>query len=160
MEFNICESLVSGGKKVVCRFCARQVSTFDRLTDGTAACLSCSYEYELKQTVDCVFHTLQFDPSDPELRVEMIRIAQVDIDKADKSVCETSMIIPEVLFEPLKKLQHMHNSSLNAEIVSALGWYTTMCLSRHSSIKNTSLDPAGIHSIESEIPEDLVAVES
>jgi hypothetical protein len=157
MDVNICESLIAGGKKIACSICNRPVRYYDKLSDGRISCLSCSYGVGFKPSVDCIYHTQQFDPADPDIRVEMIRISQIDIENADKDLCTTTVVIPEDLFEPLRKLQVLHGSTLNAEIVSALGWYATMCLNRNKEIKNTSLDPAGISSVEAEIPEGITA---
>lgn len=133
MERRINESFATASPPVECCECGRAVNYHDRLSDNTFVCLSCSYSLGLKPSQDCVVNGREFDPSDDGIRAEMMRISQIDIDRADKNICAVEIVIPEDLWGPLNDLMKANSTSLNAEIVSALGWYTTVCANRHPS---------------------------
>lgn len=128
----------------------------DKISDGRIACLSCSYKQGFKPGDGCRFHPHQFDPGVTEIRVEMLRIAQHDIEQSDAAVCKTELVIPRALFDPLKKLRAMHgDSTFNQEVVAALGWYISMCLRRAAEI-NVGVDAPG-GSITELLPDDLTS---
>jgi hypothetical protein len=154
MGLTLQESFAEATPPVACSFgCERKVRYYDRLSDGRVACLSCSYREGFKPGQDCRFHSRTFDPADPDMRVEMLRISRVDIERADPVICRTEITIPEDLFGPIKTLRAAHGSSLNEEIVAALGWYTTMCLRRAAEAKVGVDAPGGV--LSAGIPDQL-----
>lgn len=150
MERYIHESVAHAAQAVICSLCERKIHYYDRLDDESKVCLSCSYAEGFAPAEDCIHNGKEFDPHDPDLRVEMTRIAQIDIDRADPVVCTREIVIPEDLWEPLSKLMQLNGSTLNAEIINALGWYSTVCLNRRPS---ASMDFTPLKSIKAESSE-------
>jgi hypothetical protein len=150
MERRIYKSVDHSAQAVVCILCDRKVHYHDKLDDEGLVCLSCSYAEGFIPAEDCIYNGKEFDPHDPELRVEMTRIAQIDIDRADPVICTRDIVIPEDLWEPLSRLMRANGSTLNAEIINALGWYSTMCLNKRSS---APIDFTNVESIKAESAE-------
>lgn len=153
MGCSIQESFAEASPPLTCGWCARKVRFHDKISDGRIACLSCSYKEGFKPGDDCLSHPLVFDPGVPEIRIEMIRIARLDIARADAMVCSTGMIIPEDLFDPLKRICAMHGSNVNEEIVAALGWYCSMVLKRAAEVRVGVDAPGG--TISSGLPDEI-----
>lgn len=112
--------------KEKCSECHRELYYLDRLSNGDFVCMSCVYIEGFKPSNDCIYNSRDFDITDKEMRVELTRISQFDINTSDKELCETTVIIPVDLHKPLEKLMKEHGSTVNAEIVAALSWYSSL----------------------------------
>lgn len=127
MDLSISESFGTAAQEIDCSLCFRKITYFDRLSDGSFVCLSCSYKEGFPLSENCILNAKDLDINDVEIRKNLVSISQIDIDRADKQMCTTQIVIPEDLFKPLRQLMLLHNSSLNAEIAAAIGWYTSVC---------------------------------
>jgi hypothetical protein len=136
VDIKITESFASAPQRVICKYCGNKVLYFDKLDNGKISCLVCSYKKGFAPAENCSFNPRIFDPSDPDQAEAMVKICQHDIDTADKDICTSTIIIPEDLHKPLQEVRKLHGeSSFNAELVCALGWYLQLCVVRQDQMK-------------------------
>ena len=131
VESTVLEAFKSGSTNIECAKCKRSVKYFDVLSSGESICPVCTYLNKYPTDSDCIWHIDSFDPRDPELFAETLKIAEHEkLQGASDKDNFIEVLLPTDIREAVSVLALKNGTGLNEVVIAGLGYFISVLQSK------------------------------